>query len=134
MNIKTWNKLEKLGFQKEWLDDVRIYWVPKKNCKYEMLITNIEELDMDPRHGVYIERTTFDNDRDLSRIHAFFEGFAYVMTDVATGEVIGEGIIDGAPFDEMGEWTGTEWCWQETEREEKMKKSWYERQIRENKI
>lgn len=126
MNIRTWNKLERLGFQKEWLDDVKNYWGPKKHGKYEMLITNIYDLDDDPRCGIYIERTTFDNDRDLSRIHAFFEGCAYVMTDVETDEVIGEGIIDGAPFDEMEEWTETEWCWQETEEEEKMKKGWYE--------
>ena len=126
MNINTWNKLEELGFEKKWLDDIKNYWKPKKNGKYEMLITSIDELDMDPRDGIFVEETTFDNDRDLSRIHAFFEGYAYVMTDVQTKEVIGEGIIDGAPFDEMEEWTETEWFWQETEDEESMKKSWYE--------
>lgn len=124
MDIKTRNKLEELGFEKKWLDDIKKYWSPKTNGKYEMIITDIEDLSMDPRDGIFIERTTFSNDRELSEIHAFFEGNAYVMTDVKTGEIIGEGIIDGAPFDEMSDWTEEDWFWEETAEEKKRKRSW----------
>jgi hypothetical protein len=114
MRFDRRNKLEKLGFDKEWLDNVYNYFTPRKTGKYEMLITDIEHIDEDPRDGIFIERTCFDNAEDLSVIHHFFEGQAYVLTVVSTGDVIGEGIIDDAPFEECshyetGEWDSSDW-------------------------
>lgn len=100
MNVRTYYKLMKAGFEKDWLDDVKRNWTPKKAGKYEMLITYIEHLDDDPKDGIFVERTRFSDDKELSVIHHFFEGNAYIMTVVETGEQIGSGIIDGSPFEE----------------------------------
>lgn len=116
MRFDTRNKLEKLGFDPIWLDQVYTYFTPKKTGKYEMLITDIEHLDEDPRDGLFVEKTCFDNAGDLSVIHHFFEGNAYVLTVVETGEEIGVGIIDGAPFEECsyyetGDYNSPDWTW-----------------------
>lgn len=111
MRFDRKRKLEQLGFDSEWLDEVYDYWTPKKNGKYEMTITWIEDLDDDPRKGVLVEKTRFNDDKDLSITHHFFEGLAYVMTDVTTGKEIGVGTIDGSPFDECADFEGTDWHW-----------------------
>ena len=116
MKANTRNRLERLGFDKEWLDEVYSYFTPRKTGKYEMLITNIEHLDEDPRDGDFVEKTCFDNAEELSVIHHFFEGNAYVITATATGEEVGEGIIDGAPFEECaeyetGDYNHPDWKW-----------------------
>ena len=122
------NKLEKLGFNKEWLDNVYTYFTPRKIGKYEMLITDIEHLDEDPRDGILIEKTCFDNAEDLSVILHFFEGNAYVLTVTETGEEIGSGIIDEAPFEECseyetGDWNSPDWKWTTYTLEEIIKNS-----------
>lgn len=114
MRFDRRNKLEKLGFDKEWLDNIYNYFTPRKIGKYEITITDIEHLDEDPRDGIFIEKTCFDNAEDLSVIYYFFEGNAYILTAVETGEEIGEGILDGAPFEECahyetGEWDSPDW-------------------------
>lgn len=111
MNIRTMRKLEKLGYDKDWLFVIKNEWKPKKNGRYEMRITNIDDLSDDPRYGEYIDTTTFNNARDLSVIHHYFEGNAYVVTDTTTMEVFDSGIIDGALFDVMEERTGYIWKW-----------------------
>lgn len=116
MKCNTRNKLEKLGFDPNWLDEVYNYFTPRKHGKYEMVITDIEHLDEDPRDGIFVEKTCFDNAEDLSVIHFFFEGNAYVITATETGEEIGEGIIDGAPFEECsyyetGDYNHPDWQW-----------------------
>lgn len=66
MNICTIRKLEKLGFDKDWLMVVKSEWKPKKRGAYDMLITDIQNLSDDPLYGTRIERTKFNNDYDLS--------------------------------------------------------------------
>lgn len=110
------DKLERLGFNKEWLDKVYKYFTPRKNGKYEIIITDIDHLDEDPRNGILVEKTCFDNAEDLSVIHHFFEGLAYVMTVTETGEQIGEGILDESPFEECsgyetGDYNHPDWEW-----------------------
>ena len=100
MNIRTMRKLIKLDFVESWLREVKRNWKPKKIGKYEMLITYIAAIDDDPEKGIIIDRTRFDDDKELSVIHHFFEGLGYILTITETGEQIGQGIIDGSPFDE----------------------------------
>lgn len=100
MNIRTMRKLMKLDFVESWLKEVKHNWKPKKTGKYEMLITFVEKLDDEPKDGIIIDRTRFDDDKELSVIHYFFEGLGYILTVAETGEQIGQGIIDGSPFDE----------------------------------
>ena len=109
MNIKTMKKLEKMGYNKDWLMVVKSDFKPKKNGYYKIEITDIENLDDDPRYGVFIESTTFCNDFDLSEILRYFEGFAYVMTDMTTMQSMGSGIIDYNMFDYMADYTGNQW-------------------------
>lgn len=109
MNIRTMKKLEGLGYSKDWLLVVKNDFKPKKNGYYEMRITDIEDLSSDPRTGVFIETTTLSDDFDLSEILRYFEGFAYVMTDMTTMESMGSGIIDYNLFDCMEEYTGHKW-------------------------
>lgn len=109
MNINQYERLKESGFDIEWLDNVYKNFIPKETGKYSMLITSISELDDNPAEGLFIEKTYFDNPEDLYKIHNFFEGFGYVMNEVATGETIGEGIIDYSPFDEMESHTGQLW-------------------------
>ena len=109
MNLRTMKKLEKLGFDSDWLFIVKNDWRPKKTGRFEMLITNVENLDEDPTDGIFIERTRFDNAHDLSVIHHFFEGNAYVITEVESGRIIDSGIIDYSAFEYMEEETGEEW-------------------------
>lgn len=109
MDIRTMRRLEKLGFDKDWLVVVKSEWKPKKKGQFDMLITYIEDLSTDPLNGVRIERTKFDNDYDLSLIHKYFEGNAYVIVDVESNEIISKGILDYNVFDEMHYWTQENW-------------------------
>lgn len=84
-------------------------WKLKKNGHYDMLITYIEDLSDDPLNGVRIERTKFDNDYDLSVIHKYFEGNAYVIVDMSTNKIISSGILDDGVFDEMQYYTMKSW-------------------------
>lgn len=102
-------KLEKLGFDKNWLTVIKKEWKPKKKGQYDMLITYIEDLSDDPLNGVRIERTKFDNDYDLSVIHKYFEGNAYVIVDMSTNKIISSGILDDGVFDEMQYYTMKSW-------------------------
>lgn len=111
MRKQTAEKLAKLGWEEDWLNDIRDTFTPKKNGKYEMKIYDIEDLSDEPESGVYIDTACFDDERGLSIIHHFYEGFAYVMTIKATGEEIGRGIIDGAPFEEVEEVEEASWSW-----------------------
>lgn len=109
MDIRTMRKLEKMGFNKDWLTVVKNEWKPKKRGQYDMLITDINDLSDDPIYGVKIERTRFDNDYDLSLIHMYFEGNAYVIVEVDSNEIISKGIIDDSVFDIMHDWTQENW-------------------------
>lgn len=109
MDIRTMRKLEKMGFDKDWLTVVKNEWKPKKRGQYDMLITDINDLADDPIYGVKIERTKFDNDYDLSLIHMYFEGNAYVIVEVDSNEIVSKGIIDDSIFDVMHEWTQENW-------------------------
>lgn len=109
MDLRTMMKLEKLGFDKNWLTVVKSEWKPKKRGQYDMLITDIKNLSDDPLYGERIERTKFDNDYDLSLIHKYFEGNAYVIVEVASNKIISKGIIDHSIFDIMHDWTQENW-------------------------
>ena len=99
------------GWDKEWVSDILSLFVPKADGKYQMLIFDIEDLSDEPEDGTYLDTACFDNEVDLSIIHHFYEGCAYVMTIKSTGEEIGRGIIDGAPFDEVEEVGKERWSW-----------------------
>ena len=124
MDIRTMKKLERLGFDKDWLFVVKSEWKPKKCGQYDMLITDIKDLSDDPLYGERIERTKFDNDYDLSLIHMYFEGNAYVIVDCDTNKIISKGIIDYSVFDVMHDYTQENW---DMYSEEELKR---ERQIR----
>ena len=109
MNICTIRKLEKLGFDKDWLMVVKSEWKPKKRGAYDMLITDIQNLPDDPLYGTRIERTKFNNDYDLSLILKYFEGNAYVIVEVDSNEIISKGILDDSVFDIMHYWTQENW-------------------------
>lgn len=109
MDLRTMRKLEKLGFDKDWLTVVKSEWKPKKRGQYDMLITYIDNLSDDPLYGKRIERTCFDNDYDLSLIHMYFEGNAYVIVDCDSNKIISKGIIDYSIFDVMHDWTQENW-------------------------
>lgn len=111
MNIRKMYQLEKLGFDKEWLDEVKMCFKPKKQGKYRIKIYDIEDLSQEADDGIWIDTTCFNTPLGLSFIHYFFEGNAYVMTLAETGYEIGRGIIDGAPFDEVEEYEGGTWEW-----------------------
>lgn len=139
MDIRTVRKLEKLGFDKDWLTVVKNEWKPKKNGFYEMRITDIKDLGDDPRNGVFIETTTFCDDYDLSVILRYFEGNAYVITDMTDMQVISKGIISANLFDFMADYTGNKWdifSAEEIDREEQVnqerKESMIESITREN--
>lgn len=109
MDIRTMRKLEKLGFDKDWLTVIKSEWKPKKRGQYDMLITDIKNLSDDPLYGERIERTKFDNDYDLSLIHMYFEGNAYVIVDCDSNKIISKGIIDYSIFDTMHDYTQENW-------------------------
>lgn len=111
MNIRKMYQLERLGFDSEWLDDVKMHFRPKKRGKYEIKIYDIEDLGQEPEDGIWIDTTRFNTPLGLSFVHYFFEGNAYVMRLAETGYEIGRGIIDGAPFDEVEEYDGMLWEW-----------------------
>jgi len=109
MDIRTIKKLERLGFDEDWLTIVKSEWKPKKRGQYDMLITDIRNLSDDPLYGERIERTKFDNDYDLSLIYMYFEGNAYVIVDCDTNKIISKGIIDYSIFDVMHDYTQENW-------------------------
>ena len=111
MNVMTMKRLERLGFPKLWLEEVKKGWTRRYRGRYVMKIYDIEELDQEIETGVWIETTRFADEAGLNEIHKFFEGLGYVMTDTLTGEEIGRGIIDGSPFDEVSQVEGKKWSW-----------------------
>jgi hypothetical protein len=111
MNIRKMQQLERLGFDPDWLLNVKENFKPRKHGRYEIKIYDIEDLDQDPETGIWIDTTCFDNDMGLSIVHFFFEGNAYVMRDKEKDEIIGAGIIDGSPFEECEENDGKQWKW-----------------------
>lgn len=112
MNTKTFQKLLNLGFDQQWLERVKNNFHPRRKGKYEMYIGDIEHLDDDIEHNsIHIETTCFDTQEELSVIHYYFEGAAYIIRYHDTKEHISMGIIDGAPFEEIEEIEGTEWFW-----------------------
>jgi hypothetical protein len=115
-------KLEKLGWDKAWLDDVKRNFHPKKQGKYEIKIYSLDEIDNEPDDGIWIDTTRFSDEIGLSIVHHFFEGNGYVMTLVETGEEIGRGIIDGSPFDEVREYEDEKWWWRMDEVKELLRK------------
>ena len=112
MNERAVSKLLKLGWERDWLLEVLRKFRPKKKGKYKIRITDLEDLSQDPETGIYLDTAFFDDEIDLSEIHYFFEGFAYVITVAETDEEVGRGIIDGAPFEELEEFEGVSWTWQ----------------------
>ena len=111
MNNKTKKELLILGFDEEWLKMVKTKFTPLKKGRFEIKIFDIEDLSQEPETGIFVDETCFNTERELSIIHFFFEGLAYVMKDNETGEEIGRGIIDGAPFDEIEDAIGERWDW-----------------------
>lgn len=111
MQKNTANKLIKLGWDEKYLKFVQENFKPNKTGKFQMVITDIEDLAQDPRTGTFVDTVFFDTEFELSIIHYFYEGLAYVLTVSETGEWLGEGVIDGAPFDEVSEFTHKEWGW-----------------------
>lgn len=111
MNIRKYYQLQKLGYDQEWLDEVKMRFKPRKRGKYEIKIYDIEDLSMEPDDGIWIDTTCFNTPLGLSFVHYFFEGNAYIMKDVETDEEIGRGIIDDAPFEELEEHSGETWEW-----------------------
>lgn len=109
MNIRKMQQLDRLGFNKEWLLDVKQHFRPKKRGKYRIKIYDIEDLSMEPDEGIWIDTTCFDTALGLSFVHYFFEGNAYIMSLAETGYEIGRGIIDGAPFEEIEEYENEPW-------------------------
>jgi hypothetical protein len=104
-------KLQKEGLDEKWLKYVKEEWNPKKIGKYEMTITCGDQVDSDPSEGLFVDRTMFDNDYDLSWIHHFFEGLHYIIINPRTKETIGKGIVDGSPFEEMEAVENNTWKW-----------------------
>ncbi len=111
MNIRTMQKLEREGWPQDWLDDVKQNFHPKKKGKYQIKIYSIDDLGDEPEEGILLDSTCFSTDLELSIVHYFFEGQAYVMSLAETGYEIGRGIIDGAPFDEVEEYENEPWDW-----------------------
>ena len=111
MDIRKMQQLERFGWDKEWLIDVKQNFHPKKKGKYQIKIYSIDDLDDEPEDGILLDTTCFSTEMELSFVHYFFEGQAYVMTLAETGYEIGRGIIDGAPFDEVGDYEGNNWNW-----------------------
>ena len=107
----TMQELAKIGFNENWLKEISENFEPKEKGKYNIHIYDCEDLDQEPDTGVFIASYFFDNERDLSIIHHFFEGLFYTMNVVENKEELGRGIIDGAPFEEMEEYEGKVWCW-----------------------
>lgn len=111
MTSTKFNELLNLGFDKEWLKDIKENFKPKLNGTYAMYIFDCEDLDQEVETGLFIDKCFFDNDRDLSVIHHFFEGMFYIMKNTKTNEELGQGIIDGSPFEEMEIHEDKPWNW-----------------------
>ena len=118
MNIRKMYQLEKLGFDKEWLLDVKQNFHPKKKGRYEIKIYSLDDLDDEPDDGIWIDTTCFDDDLGLSVVLHFFEGNGYVMRLTETGEEIGRGILDEAPFYEAQQYDDKQWWWRNNEARE----------------
>ena len=118
MNIRKYYQLQKLGFDQEWLDEVKMRFKPKKRGKYEIKIYDIEDLSDDPATGIWLDTTCFNTALGLAFVHYFFEGNAFVLKLVETNEVIGKGIIDDGMFDILFEEEFEDYqAWEQVSRE-----------------
>lgn len=100
-----------LGFDETWLQDIKDNFKPNTNGKYLIRIYDCEDLDQEIETGIFIGNYYFSNERDLSVIHHFFEGMFYIMRETKTNEELGQGIIDGSPFEEMEMYENKPWYW-----------------------
>ena len=103
MNIRTMCKLQRAGFDEEWLDNVKMNWKPKRIGTYLLKIVYLEDICDDPEQGIFIDNTCFDTENDLFEILKYFEGLCYILSDTATETKLSAGIIDYNLFDEI-EW------------------------------
>ena len=118
MNIRKYYQLQKLGYDQEWLDEVKMRFKPRKLGKYEIKIYDIEDLSMEPADGIWLDTTCFNTALGLAFVHYFFEGNAFVLKLVETNEVIGEGIIDDGMFDILFEEEFEDYqAWEQVSRE-----------------
>ena len=118
MDIRKMQKLEKLGWDEEWLSYVKQNFKPKKQGKYEIKIYTMDHIDEEPDTGTWIDTTCFSNDLELSIVLHFFEGLGYTLKLTETGKEIGRGILDESPFDEVQEYEENRWFWRIDEAKE----------------
>lgn len=100
MNAATWNKLARLGYDEKFLESICTYRKDKSK-RYELRVTDIEDLDQDPADGIFICYACFNTEEELEEIYTKLEGFAFILKDKLTGEVGDGGIIDEGLFDIM---------------------------------
>lgn len=111
MTNAKFNELITLGYDEAWLQNIQKCYKPKSSGTYVMYIFDCEDLDQEVETGLFIDKRFFDNERDLSVIHHFFEGMFYIMRETKTNEELGQGIIDGSPFEEMEIHEDKPWNW-----------------------
>lgn len=104
MTAATCKKLKRLGYDADFVQSILCFG--KDNTKrYEMRVTDIEDLSMNPKDGVFICYACFNTETEFDEIHNKLEGFAYELKDKYNDEYLGSGIIDYCLYEELdGKW------------------------------
>ena len=107
MNVLTLEKLKKAGWDEGVLNYIRDNFAPRKTGKYKMKIFTLDGEHLRPEDGILIDTASFDDAKELSLIHHFYEGNAYILTVAETDKELGRGVLNGAPFTQVEEegWT-----------------------------
>lgn len=108
MHIKTLQKLERLGWNPETLQYIKENFAPKKIGKYKLCVHTMNHAQQPPEDGLLIDTAFFSDERELSRIHHFYQGNGYVLYLAETDAKISSGILNGSPFAEVEE-EGWKW-------------------------
>lgn len=104
MTSATWRKLKRLGFDESFIQSICCFGKDSTK-RYEMRITDIIDLSMDPKDGIFVCYACFNTEAEFNEIYEKLEGFAYELRDKHNEEYLGNGIIDHCLFDELdGKW------------------------------
>lgn len=93
MTAATCKKLKRLGYSEDFINSILCYGLDKSK-RFQMRVTDIEDLNENPKDGIFICHVCFNTLKEFEKALELLEGFAFVLTDKLEPTYIGEGIID----------------------------------------
>lgn len=98
MTAATCKKLKRLGYSEDFINSILCYGLDKSK-RFQMRVTDIEDLNDNPDDGIFICHVCFNTLKEFENAFKLLKGFAYVLTDKIEPTYVGEGIIDDCLYE-----------------------------------